>query len=439
MLGSMVTLALPYIGTDFIVSARDLGWMTTVYFLANVICIVPATKIVDKIGYRRSYIFGAFFVAAISLLSVFAPNYPVLLILRVLAGMGTAFTMITGLAILTRVYPKEKRGFVIGINTAVIFAGGTLGPIVGGLLAESVGWNGIFLFITPVMLIAGILLSVFMKEEFKEPVGRFDVRGILLYAAAMFCLMCGLSLLPDVRAIVLTAAGIGLLALFVRAELRTKEPALNMGLFFKNKRFARSAYTTLLNFGAVYGSVYFVSLYLQSVGALNAFEAGLVIVFQPILQMIMTPVAGKLSDSFEPRYLATTGMALTAVGVFLLSLLNIVPFPLYGYIAVTQIFLGLGAALFSAPNTNAIMSAVSKHEFSMASGIVSIMREVGMLFSMAVAMSFVGIIVGGSELIGPAMYAEFAVAMQFSMLVYTGLAVVGILFSWFRGPAPVVE
>jgi EmrB/QacA subfamily drug resistance transporter len=437
MIASMVILALPAIGLEFGVSARDLGWMTTAFILATAILLVPASRLVDSIGYKKSYIIGGLIVAVSCFFSIFAPDYSTLIILRIITGMGSAFVMITGLAILTRVYPANKRGMVIGINTAMVYVGASVGPIIGGSLTEYTGWRSIFLLMVPLLLISIALMIKFLRQEFKNPGKSFDIKGTILYAAAIFCTMFGLSTITDNGSLFLALAGIVLVVIFIWYERRVAEPVLHVNLFFKNTRFARSSYTALLNYSCTYGSVYMVSLYLQSIGALNAVEAGFIIFFQPLIQAIMTPIAGKLSDRFDPRYLVTLGMALSAIGVILLAGLGLTS--AVSYIAITQVFIGLGSALFSAPNTNAIMSAVSQNEYSSASSIVAVMRQLGMILSMAICMAAISIFVGGLDMLGPDMYPEFVQALQVSMLICAGLAVIGIFFSWFRGKAPAGE
>lgn len=433
VLGSMIILAMPAVGLDFTVSARDLGWLSNALILTNAVCLVPAAKLTDKIGYKKSYIIGSIIVSVSCLLSVFAPSYPVLILLRIISGCGISLMMITSLAILTRIFPKSKRGFVIGINTAMVYVGLSVGPVMGGVLTETFGWRSIFALMTPLVLCSAILLFIFMKEEFTEPVHSFDKIGTILYAVAIFCMMYGLSTITEFGSVFLAAAGFVLLIVFVLFELKQKYPILHVGLFFKNKRFSRSAFAALLNYGAAYGVTYFVSLYLQSVGELNAAEAGMIILFQPLVQAVMTPIAGKLSDVINSKYLVTTGMSLTVVGILLLSGLGFVGGEYSSYIAVTQVFIGLGAALFGAPNTSMIMGSVPKEEYSGASGIVSVVRQLGMLISMAVCMAAMSIFVGGTELLGPEMHTEFISAMQMSMIICAGFALVGVFLSWFCG------
>ena len=435
LLASMIILALPNIGTEFLVSARDLGWMSTAYILSNAICLVPGAWIVDKVGYRKSFIAGTIIVAVTCLFAVFAPNYPALLASRIVSGLGVSLLMITSLAILSRIFPKEKRGFVIGINTTMVYVGLTLGPFLGGILTETLGWKSLFLLMGPLVFFSGILLFVCMKTEFTIPVKKFDFVGAILYAVSMFLLMYGLSTITDAGSVFLAGAGLILFAIFVWYELRNTHPLLHVRLFFENKRFARSSYAALLNYAAVYAVTYMVSLYLQSIGHLNAAEAGMIMLFQPLLQVIATPIAGKISDKVDAKYLVTAGMILTIFGLVFLSGLGLSMTNVAGYIMITQVFIGLGAALFSAPNTSTIMSSVSPAEYSMASSVVSVVRQVGMLISMAVCMATISFFVGGTDMLGPDMYAQFVEALRVSMLISAGLAVVGVFFSWFRGQA----
>lgn len=262
--------------------------------------------------------------------------------------------MVTGLAILSRVYPPRGRGTAFGVHAAMVYVGASAGPVLGGVLTDVFGWR-------------------FFRDEIRgRSEGRFDVVGTVLYATGMFCTMYGLSTLPDLGSAGLTVAGLGVMVMFVWYELRVFSPVLRVRLFFTNRRFARSAYAALLNYGCTAGSVFFVSLYLQSIGQLSPVHAGMVIFFQPLIQAVMTPVAGRVSDRVDPRYIVTGGMLLSMVGVLLLAGLGL-ELDLQ-YIMVAQVCIGLGSALFVVPNTNAIMGSVQVSEFSAAAGIVAVMR-----------------------------------------------------------------
>ena len=162
----------------------------------------------------------------------------------------------------------------------------------------------------------------------------------------------------------------------------------------------------------------------------------MIMLFQPLIQVVATPVAGKISDKIDAKYLVTAGMILTIVGLLILSGLGLSMTNVAGYIMITQVFIGLGAALFSAPNTSTIMGSVAPAEYSMASSVVSVVRQVGMLISMAVCMAAISLFVGSTDMLGPSMYEEFVEALRVSMLISSGLAVIGVFFSWFRGTVP---
>ncbi|HJJ48441.1 MAG TPA: MFS transporter [Methanocorpusculum sp.] len=436
LLSTMLILAMPAIGDLFSVSVRDLGWLSTAFILANAVCLVPGAWFVDRFGYKKSFITGCIISAISCILAIFSPSYPVLIASRIITGAGISLCMITSIAILTRIFPKNKRGFVIGINTAMVYVGLSIGPVLGGFLTEFFGWQSLFIFVPPVVLSGALIMGLFLKEEFTEPVEKFDKVGALLYAFALVSLMYGLSTITDNGSIFFVIAGLLLGAVFVWYELRQKAPILHIRLFFENKRFARSSYAALLNYAAAYSVTYMVSLYLQSVGALSALQAGLVMLFMPVVQVITTPVAGKLADRIDPKYLVTIGMILTIAGLITLAALGFFGTEFITYIAGAQLLMGLGASLFSAPNTTAIMSSVPKKEYSTASGVVAVVRQAGMLLSMAICMASISFIVGGAEMLGPAMHAEFISAMQAAMLISAGLAVIGVFFSWFRGALP---
>lgn len=270
LIGSMIVLAMPEIGVSFGVVVRDLGWLSTIFILANAIFLIPAALLSDLLG--------AVVVAVSCAFSVVAPTYGGLLDLRVVAACGTSFLMVTGLAILSRVYPPWGRGTAFGVHAAMVYVGASAGPVLGGVLTDVFGWRSVFVMMVPLAVVAAVPMWRFFRDEVRgRSEGRFDVVGTVLYATGMFCAMYGLSTLPDLGSAGLTVAGLGVMVVFVWYELRVFSPVLRVRLFFTNRRFARSAYAALLNYGCTAGSVFFVSLYLQSIGQLSPVHAGMVI------------------------------------------------------------------------------------------------------------------------------------------------------------------
>ena len=156
----------------------------------------------------------------------------------------------------------------------MVYIGGTVGPALGGTLTELFGWRSPFLLIIPLVLLSGILLSLFMKTEFTVPVRKFDGIGAVLYALAMFALVFGITTITDSGSLLIAGIGLLLFFVFIWYEMRKENPLLRVRLFAENKRFARSSYAALLNYAAIYAVTYMVSLYLQSVGQLSAAETG---------------------------------------------------------------------------------------------------------------------------------------------------------------------
>jgi MFS family permease len=213
-------------------------------------------------------------------------------------------------------------------------------------------------------------------------------------------------------------------------EKRTPSPIFEMDLFSKNKVFALSNLAALINYGATFSVSFFMSLYLQFIQGHTPQEAGIVLVSQPIMQAIFSPLAGRLSDRIEPRIIASTGMGLTALGLFLLTFLN--QGTPVSFILVTLALLGFGFALFSSPNTNAVMSSVEKKFYGVASGTLGTMRATGMMFSMGMAMMIFAIFIGRAQ-ISPASYPLFMKSMKVAFTISTGLCIAGIFASLSRG------
>lgn len=434
LLNTMVIIAAPFFGNVFNVSARDLGWLSTAFILANAIALIPATWIVDKIGYKKSYLIGSLIVAISCLLTVFASNYPLIIALRAASGLGISFVMITSVALITQIFPSEKRGFAIGLNSMMIYLGLTLGPFLGGIIVETLGWKSIFYLISPLIFTTGILVYILINTEFTNPVKKPDLWGILFYGIATFCMMFGLATITDTLSPFIVASGLILFILFIRHEFHHSNPVLHVSLFKQNKRFSRASFAALLNYSASYAVVYMMSLYLQTVGNRSATESGLIILVQALIQVIATPIAGKFADKYDSKYLSTGGMILTTIGLILLANISLNSDVNRSYILIIQILIGLGIAFFTTPNSTDIMNSVPKCEYSTASGIISAVRQYGMLISMAICMSSISIIVGSYEILSEDVYDEFLIAFQYAMYFCAGLSGIGAILSWFRGP-----
>lgn len=428
---SASNIALPAIQKDFSANAVMLSWITTSFLLSTAVFLVPAGKIADIYGRKKLFTIGIIIFTLASLLSAFVPCIEWLIVMRISQGLGGSIVMTTAVAILTSVYPPRERGKALGVNVSMVYIGLASGPTLGGLLTAHLGWRSIFYMAVPLGIIIVFLTLYYLKGEWAEAREEtLDISGSLIYALSVIAVTYGLTVLPALSGILYVLAGIMGAVVFVRSQLRTKYPVFNVRLFKDNRVFAFSNLAALINYGATAGVTFLLSLYLQYIKGLPPQTAGLVLIIQPIVQALLSPAAGKLSDKIEPRLIASLGMASTSLGLFLLIFLNsTTSFP---YIISALVVLGIGFALFGSPNTNAIMSSVASRYYGIASGSVSTMRLLGQNFSMALATLMITLHLGKAS-ISPTTYNLFLASSQITFSIFTLLCLIGIYFSYSRG------
>lgn len=428
---SAVNVALPMIQQEFSADAVLLGWIVTSYLLALAVTLVPIGRVADIHGRKKIFTLGLVLFTASTLLVPFSGSVETLIGFRILQGIGAAMSFTTGMAILTSVFPPHKRGRAIGIYVAAVYIGLSLGPFIGGILTQRFGWHSIFFVMVPFGLLSITITLKVLKGEWADARGeKMDIAGSFLYAIAIMSMVYGSSLLPAARAIYLMVFGAVCLVLFIRHQLRAPFPVFEVRLFSSNKLFAFSSLAALINYSATFAVTFLLSLYLQYIQGLPPQSAGMILVAQPIMMAVFSPLAGKLSDRIEPRKIASTGMAVTTVGLLLLSAIGTgTP---KSYIFCILALLGFGFAMFSSPNMNAIMSSVDKRFFGIASGAVATMRLLGQMTSMAIAMVIFALFVGREE-ISPANYDLFLQGVKVAFVIFASLCVLGSFFSFFRG------
>jgi MFS family permease len=408
-----------------------LGWIATAYLLAAAMFLVPVGKIADIHGRKRIYIYGITLDVVASLLGALAPSGILLIGFRVLQGIGGAMIFGTGVAILTSVFPPGERGRALGLNVAAVYTGLSLGPFVGGSLTVQLGWRSIFWVNVALGSLALTLAAGKLRGEWAEARGeRLDLTGALIYALALVAIMYGISLLPAFAGAGLLSLGLLVLVIFVRWEARVNNPLVNINLFRRNTVFAFSNLSALINYSATFAVGFLLSLYLQYIQDLSAQQAGLILVAQPVMQAVFSPFAGRLSDRVESRIIASAGMALTTLGLVLLTFLNAgTPTT---FIVASLILLGLGFALFSSPNTNAIMSSVERRFYGVAAAMVGTMRLVGQMLSIGIATLLFALFIGRVQ-ITPQYYGAFIDSVKTAFMIFAILCFGGIFASLARG------
>ena len=429
--GSAVNIALPAIAAEFHMDAVTLSWIATAYLLASALFIVPFGRLADIHGRKRVFLIGIAIFTLASLVQTLVPSTAAMIAVRVVQGTGSAMIFGTSVAILTSVVPKEERGRSLGLYVTAVYLGLMAGPLAGGLLTQYLGWRSIFWINVPIGIAVVLLVLLRLKGEWAECRGeRFDLIGSVLYALGLVGVMYGLSELPRIAGAVPIVGGLVVLAVFVRYELRTPSPVLNMDLFTRSRAFLFSNLAALINYSATFAVTFLLSLDLQYTKGYSPQAAGLVLIAQAVVQVLVSPYAGRLSDRMDPRTVASIGMGLTAVGLGLLALLT--ETTSIWYIVACLVVLGLGFGLFSSPNTNAIMSAVDRRYYGVASGMNGTMRLLGQMLSMGLAMMVFSVMIGRVE-ITPPYYPAFVSSIRVAFALFTLLCLVGIGASLGRG------
>ncbi len=430
-MGSSVFIGLPSIGEEFNMDVVLLSWVPLAYLLAAAIFLVPFGRIADIYGRKKIFKYGITIDIVASVLLAFSFSETELILLRIVQGIGAAMIFGTSVAILTSVYPPQERGKALGITVAGVYSGLSLGPVVSGFLTQYFGWRSIFLSYVPLELIIIILTLWKLEGEWADAKGeKLDVTGSAIYGFSLAALMYGFSSLTETYGALLILVSIIGLAAFVRWELNVKNPVLDMNLFRNNTVFSLSTLAALINYSATFAVAFFLTIYLQDVKGLSPQNASLIFVSQPIMMTIFSPVAGWLSDRVEPRVVASIGMAFTTLGLLLFSFLN--EGTALGYVVVSLVIIGFGFALFSSPNTNAVMSSVEKRFYGVASATLGTMRLTGQMLSTGIATLILAIYVGKVR-IAPENYFLYIRSEKAAFTVFAVLCFIGIFASFARG------
>jgi MFS family permease len=307
-------------------------------------------------------------------------------------------------------------------------------PFLGGILTEYLGWRSIFYFTIPFEILVVMGTWIFIKQEWADAKGdRFDYKGSLIYVISMSALMFGFSKFPQTYAIILSLSGLAGLVFFTLYELRISYPVFEIKLFRTNRLFAFSNLAALINYATTFGITFLLSLYLQYAKGLSPRDAGVILVTQPAVMAIVASISGRLSDKYDPRILASMGMAIIVGGLILLIFLNGVTDS--AYIIATLAIVGTGFGMFSSPNTNAIMGSVDKKFLGIASATVGTMRLTGQMFSMGIATLILQLFIG-QDIISDQNIPSFILSMRITFIIFAILCFLGVFASLARGKKP---
>ena len=428
-----VGVALPTLGRDLGATAMQLGLIEQLYVVSLAMGMLAFGRYGDIIGQRRVLLPGLAIFTALTCSLGFTQSVHMVMLQRFFQGLGACMVLSGSLALVAAAYPPELRGRKIGIVSACTYAGLSLGPVIGGYVTGHFGWRYVFLMPVPIGLAATAMCLFGMREGPKNAFGeRMDWRGGIFYAVSVAFLMLGAA---HAKELPLGPAMIGVgvlgLAVFLRLQARTKSALLDVNLLTRNRFFTLSCLAALGNYAATFGITFMMSLYLQYAKGLPPRLAGLVLLSQPVLQVVASPVAGRLTERFAAASLATVGMLVSSAGLLATAVTIGMDTPLW--LLVTELaVIGAGFGIFITPNSTAIMGSVQKRQFGLASGMIAAMRTLGMAVSMT-SVTLIFSLLMGSATIGPATLPVFLICMRVGLAAFAVFSCLGVILSFWRG------
>jgi EmrB/QacA subfamily drug resistance transporter len=385
----VVSTALPVIRTSLHASLSDLEWTVNGYTLTFAVLLLTGAALGDRFGRKRLFVAGIALFTLGSVAAALAPSAGALIGARALQGVGGAIVTPLTLTLLSAAVPAERRGLALGAWSGIGGLAVALGPLVGGAIVQGLSWQWIFWLNVP-LGIAMIPLASRNLVESHGPAGRLDLPGLGLASAGLLAIVWGLVRGNDVgwgsaQIVASLASGALLLALFVAWELRSEHPMLPMR-FFANRTFALANLSSLLMFFGMFGSIFLLTQFFQTVQGYSPLGSGLRILPWTVMPLFVAPVAGMLSDRIGGRVLMATGLAFQSIGLAWVAAVASPSVP-YSEMVAPFALSGFGMALFFAPVANVVLAAVRPEEEGQASGANNAIRELGGVFGVAVLAS----------------------------------------------------
>jgi EmrB/QacA subfamily drug resistance transporter len=444
---SIVNIAIPSLSRDLGASFEVIQWIPMIYLLVMAVTLISFGRLSDLKGRKSFFLFGIFLFTVSSLFSTYAASGIVLVIFRGIQGVGSSFIAANATSMITDIFPREETGKALGINVATIYLGLVIGPVLGGLIVQFSSWRLIFFINVPIGIVL-ITIGWFKLKKINPGIKeeRFDLWGTLLFGIFLASLLFALTNANivgwgSIEIIILFLISLSGAILFIYIENKTKYPLFKLSLFRRNRVFSFANFAALLNYIAISGVTFLLSIYLQSILGIPPAITAFYLLPTTITMVIISPLSGRLSDKHGTRILTTLGMIIMASGFILLSI--ILGFLPIFYIIITQFVIGIGIGLFSSPNNSAIMNAVEPKDHGIAAGILSTMRVVGQSTSVAllsvVLTIFIPITLLNPILSNPTVITdpiakmEFTMGMQVTLIVSSIICLIGAFMSFMRG------
>jgi EmrB/QacA subfamily drug resistance transporter len=385
----VVTTALPVIRKDLHATVESLEWTVNAYTLTFAVLLLTGAALGDRFGRRRMFVVGLAIFTVSSAAAALAPSAGALIAARAAQGVGGAIITPLTLTILSAGVPANRRGAFIGAWSGIAGLAVALGPVVGGAVVSGISWHWIFWLNVPIGIVL-IPLAFRRLDESYGPASKLDLPGVALASAGLTGIVWGLVRgngqgWASAEIVTALAAGAIVFALFILWELRVKEPMLPMR-FFENRVFTLANVSSLFMFFGMFGSIFLLSQFFQTVQGYSPFGSGLRILPWTVMPMFVAPIAGALSDKIGGARLMGVGLALQAGGLASLAALSTPTTPYWQFVGPFMIS-GIGMAMFWAPVANVVLAAVRPEEEGQASGAQNAIRELGGVFGVAVLAS----------------------------------------------------
>ena len=390
-----VMVVIPTIAAEFHMSNIVQNWVTIIFLLVVAVMSVPAGQISAKYGLKKITILSIILFIIVSIANVLVTSAEQFLACRFILGISLSLINVTSMAMVVSAFPPQERGKALGINITGVYIGLSLSPVLGGVLNYNLGWRSVVLFGVPFLFVILALLL-------------FKLKGSLFYGVGMVLFMYGFTILNEPLGVILTVLGIVTLIIFGLIELKQKYPVFDIR-FFKNRKFLSSNFASLSAYLATFAVTTILNYHLQ------------------LCQVVLAPIAGRLSDRYVPQILAALGMGLGTVSLFLFSFLNeTTPFE---FLVISMIIYGVGFGLFSPPNTNVIMGSVPPKDTSVASASVATMRTVGQAMSIGILTLVFAFVMGNVPIIEK-YYPLLISSCQITCLICVVLCIASVFASF---------
>lgn len=387
---TIVNVALSKIIASFGTTVDKAEWVLTGYLLVFAVMLTASGWVADHFGYKRTYFFSLFVFTFGSFLCGLSWNEDILIFFRLIQGIGAGFLMPVGMAIITREFPIEKRGIALGFWAIAAAASVSFGPSLGGYLIDNFSWQAIFDVNVPVGIVAMFAVWLIQREYRTEQVRSFDFVGFI--SLSMF-LVFFLLALADGNAswntggwtsnFILTCFGLSFIGLvvFLITDLSIKHPIIELGLF-RIRNFTLTNIVLFIFGLGMFGSVFLLPLYLQNSLGYTALQAGLVFLPIGILQGILAPISGILSDKINPKIPAFIGIVLLALSMYMNSFLSL--YSEYYQIMLPLYIRGFAMGLLFTPLTTIALADIPRQKIAQASGLFNVIRQIGGSFGVAI-------------------------------------------------------